>query len=267
MALGGPAFQVSAQRFYLVILLELASLSIRIGPEGIGRQRRYQLGISMKHNIHVHALILATLASTALLAQAQYTAYDLGPGFACGINNAGTIVGERDGRAFSYSCGLMTDLGGIGGSESCARSVNDAGVIVGNNSLGHAFSYSGGVMTDLGTLGGSWSVAYGINGAGSIVGTSLTSGGGRRAFSFSNGHMTDLGTMSGDDSFGFAINSWGTIVGASSVGDGQSHAFSFSNGQMTDLGTLGGPYSTAMGINDAGTIVGANSGDVPLSRL
>jgi len=47
----------------------------------------------MKPRTLIPSVILTTLASTALDARAQYTAYDLGPGYAWGINSAGTVVG------------------------------------------------------------------------------------------------------------------------------------------------------------------------------
>ena len=74
----------------------------------------------MKRVALIQSLVVATLGSTAPLAQAQYTAYDLGTlggsySVAYGINNAGTIVGNRttsDGvtHAFSPGGGVMTDL-------------------------------------------------------------------------------------------------------------------------------------------------------------
>ena len=58
----------------------------------------------------IPSLILATLASTALLAHAQYAAYHLGNFAAYGINNSGTIVGVNGANhAFSYSGGVTTD--------------------------------------------------------------------------------------------------------------------------------------------------------------
>jgi probable HAF family extracellular repeat protein len=97
------------------------------------------------------------------------------------INSAGTIVGvsyitgNTAQHAFSYSGGVMTNLGTLGGTFSTALGINTGGTIVGysnitGNSTQHAFSYSAGVMSDLGTLGGTFSTAVGINSAGTIVG-------------------------------------------------------------------------------------------------
>ena len=228
---------------------------------------------TMKHITLTTTLILATLAGTASLARASYTAYDLGTlggldSYAYGINGSGTIVGYSQigpfsYHAFSYSGGVMHDLGTLGGQNSYAWGINSSGTVVGlaETSIGdqHAFSYSGGVMTDLGTLGGFSSGANAINSS-TIVGVA-TSGGANHAFSYSGGVMHDLGTLGGTFSGANAINSSGTIVGDAGTSGGFQHAFSYSGGVMTDLepylasiGMTGLSFATAL--DDNGDIVG-----------
>ncbi len=143
-------------------------------------------------------------------------------------------------------------------------------------------------VVDLGTLGGNDSDARDINDAGQVVGTSRTTGGERRAFlnvpQDTNGDgqgdlwfadndgdgindlMIDLGTLGGDSSDAASVNGLGQVVGTSKTSSGASHAFLWEDqngngqsdaGEMIDLGTLGGPTSFASGINAFGQVVGA----------
>ena len=67
----------------------------------------------------------------------------------------------------------------------------------------------------IGTLGGNNSYANGINDAGQVVGYSATAGGVQHAFiTGPNGMgMRDLGTLGGTDSFAYGINDAGQVVG------------------------------------------------------
>ena len=184
------------------------------------------------------------------------------------------------------------DLGALGGQNSAAAGINDAGQVVGNadTSAGtsHAFIATNGKMTDLGTLpGGQYSSALGINNAGQVIGyaeVNSTStpvsgpheifpgypifGGGYHAVLYQQGQVTDLGTLGGANSVAMAINQSGQIVGTAETATGAQHAFLYQNGKMQDLGVLnsnwsqafwGVAYSQAYGINNAGAIVGESN--------
>jgi probable HAF family extracellular repeat protein len=216
----------------------------------------------MKNAFLLSAFVVATLASTRSLA--QYNAYDLGGGEALGINSYGTVVGYTESisvhHAFSYSDGVMTDLGApLGGSTSSAKSINNAGVVVGtsdcDNGYWHAFTYSGSQFTDLGVYSSLYSFGRGINDSGLIVGTVWTTGNKDHAAFYSSGHWTDLGTLGGNYSAAAAVNSSGTIVGWSDLSYG-THAFTYRDGVMTDLGTFGGSVSYGLDINNSGVVVG-----------
>lgn len=153
----------------------------------------------------------------------------------------------------------ITDLGTLGGAESHAFAINNAGDVVGaaltEAGERHAFLYSGGVMHDLGTLGGASSTAYAINDAGQVVGESETAAGETHAFLYTHGTMYDLGTLGGTFSQARAINSDGEVAGVATTADGLRHACLYHDGEVVDLDPLGAE-SAAYGINDEGDVVG-----------
>jgi probable HAF family extracellular repeat protein len=199
-----------------------------------------------------------------------------GVGNAQAINDNGVIAGTDQGSiAFSYSNGITTELGTLGGSTSYGHSINISGTIVGWSDLPagtseqHAFRYSAGTMTDLGTLGGLNSYAYGINNADTIVGTSwLTGNGGQHAFKWGGGYMNDLGSLNGNGgnySIAYAISQQGIIIGSSNTTSNSGFnddAIVYTFGSMYDLNSLvslpGVSLSAATAVNDYGQIV-ANS--------
>ena len=137
------------------------------------------------------------------------------------------------------------------------------------NFIGHAFLWKNGAMQDLGTLGGVNSSATWINEAGDVVGEADLTGSEvnflHHAFLWRSGKMIDLGAL-GSTSHAAAINSSGQVVGRSRLGDDPfselQHAFLWEKGgPMVDLNTLIGPNSPlelydGENINDAGWIAG-----------
>lgn len=158
-----------------------------------------------------------------------------------------------------------TELGTLSGPFSQARSINNAGNIVGEASVGdddihvHAFLYQDECMTDLGTFGGQFSYASAINNVGQITGHATFPGDlDAHAFIFVGGPMQDLGKLPGSGgSIGSAINDNGTVTGES-----REEVMIYRNGVMTDLNSVTPKdadlfkLEVAWDINDSGHIVG-----------
>jgi probable HAF family extracellular repeat protein len=112
---------------------------------------------------------------------------------------------------------------------------------------------------DLGTLGGDQSAALGLNDAGQVVGWARNAGGSIEAFVWSNGTMTSLGFLpGGTTSVARAINNHGQITGDAYVSPTNYHGFLYSNGVMTSIGTWGSAKSRPRAINDRGELAGSS---------
>lgn len=193
--------------------------------------------------------------------------------FAFGMNDRGGIVGIvespsdlRDTRAFSYEHGLLQILPSLGGKAAAARSVNQAGLIVGNAQTAtrqvHAASWKKGAVHDLGTLrGGNFSRAFAVNEHAAIVGEANTSLDGKsRAVIWSDDRIHSLGLLPGGSfSSAQAISNTGIAVGYADDARGETQAVRFENDRVQSLGTLGDQPSSALDINDAEEIVGAST--------
>ena len=210
---------------------------------------------------------------------AGYAIVDLGAltptsrSWAFAINDNGLVAGSStDSAGLSLfplawsAAGTMRLLPLLPGAMAGeAKGVNNAGVIVGYNTVGGSrratrWSRVSSAPQDIGTLGGVTADAYDINNKGMIVGMSTPTGGWWRAFAWTRaGGMIDLGILGGGAtgySFATAVNDAGAVAGYSTT-NSWIHAFYWSPSTgMIDLGTLGGMDSYALGINDKGMVVG-----------
>lgn len=213
------------------------------------------------------ALVPAMLAPLHSQAAPLYTVTALPSGFnSSDINNLGQIAGYTQDtpggatQAALYSGGVVTGLGGFGGSFGFARALNDAGQVIGTASTAsgefHSFLYSGGSLVDLGASAN----AQGINARGDVVGQ-LSIAGGYTGFLYRGGSVTRLGNLgTGDVATAWDINDHGKIVGESVLSPelhSPFHPFLYKHGRLIDLGTLAGRENNAARvINNAGRIAG-----------
>lgn len=198
-------------------------------------------GFSVAHDVNNSGLIvgggtsaLASLAEHAFKYDTQLRDIGVLPGTtlsqARAVNTTGVIVGRSWGstlsKAFRYQGTTMTDIGGLGGNDTQANDINDAGVIVGSSRTPsgqmHAFSYDGAVhdLTPLATF----ATALGINNRDEVVGSI-----GGQAFLISDGRFTYLNSLI-DPAQGWHlasahdINDQGQIVGVGTH-NGQNRTF------------------------------------------
>lgn len=196
-------------------------------------------------------------------------------GVLCGINESGQSIGwvntsaalddsKASFRALHYAAGKLRLLGTLGGKDSAAYGISNAGQIVGLSALQdgtrHAFVEADGKMTDLGVLpNGKYSVAYAVNAAGDVVGSSEENGRQwavawrKNAIRKLEQHKEAVGSQAR------AINDAGQIVGYIRTDENETHAFLYEKDKMTDIGTLGDEPSVANSINAKGIIVGASN--------
>lgn len=178
------------------------------------------------------------------------------------VAGTATVGTQARRRAYLYRDGAVSSLGTLGGHNSGANAINNAGQVVGYSTLPdgpeHAFFYQDGIMRDIGTLGAS-SRAADINERGQVVGDYADSAGRTHAFLYDNGSMRDIGNLGGDYAVATDIGNGGHVLGIATGADGVDHNFIYYNGIMTALPGGAQPIR-AFGINLMGDAVGSRTG-------
>ena len=163
------------------------------------------------------------------------------------------------------ACSDPIAVGSLGGGESLAWDINDAGQVVGEalteEGLSQAYLWDNGAMTGFGALDDqSNSVAWGVNDLGQVVGTSDSTKGPRTAMLWSGGVATDLGAAMGATGATVAwdISNAGQVVGQAALVPGFSKAFRWEQGvglvQFDGDSLYDG--TAFIGINESGVAVG-----------
>lgn len=238
---------------------------------------------NMNKTIAGMASALVALGMSTADAAPLYTVTDIGTlggtTLAMALNDTGQVVGSSqngDGQFHAVLSiqGAVQDLGTLGGLNSYAYDLNNAGTVVGgsnllggDNLMTHAFSYQNGTMTDIAPpIGAVRSWANGINDAGHVVGTTIDPnyGGDMTVFFVRNGSTqvmkSPLNGMYWADAQ--AINNLGVAVGSAGGSTGvYVHAFTYDvasgKSKATDISMPEQWYSNPSDINDHNIVVGA----------
>jgi hypothetical protein len=145
-----------------------------------------------------------------------------------------------------------------GASETGAKGINSAGVIVGYyNNLGlHGFVKSGNVFTSIDYPGSTATLIFGINDAMQMVGV-YQMGSVFHGFEDDAGVFTSFDFPGATDTRTNAINDGGTVVGNYSVNDNVHAGYQLALSSYTSFMYPGAQLTFGGGINDTGQIVGS----------
>lgn len=178
-------------------------------------------------------------------------------------NAAGQVVGAVSGGSsggyFRYANGVMSVLPGF--DNYGYISINQAGDIAGQNSLGQILLYRGGTVANLGSFGRASATSSAINNAGAIVGyVNDSSGANRRGFVWKDGVATIIQPLAGNYSDALDINDSGDVVGLTSIASDPNGRYVYvrRNGVTTNTGILEYNASGRYGINNVGHVVAPN---------
>lgn len=181
-----------------------------------------------------------------------------GSTIAGGINNAGEVVGyvRLSGPGYLLTADKFTMIG-IAGDVTFPFDINDVGEIVGTYGRS-GFLLGGGVFTRIDFPSATFTGARSINDAGQILGIYSDPRNGLHGFLLSEGVFTTIDFPEAKSTAASGINNAGQIVGSYSDVNGVSHGFLLSGGVFTTIDFPGALNSYAAGLNNTGHIVGGS---------
>lgn len=193
---------------------------------------------------------------------------------AASVNNLGVVVGSHrvaDGsRGFAWTeKDGARDLGSLGGAQTGATGINDAGWVAGSSlRAGSLYGVAvvvspAGEMRSIGDPEAIFSFATDINAQGVVVGRFSRLPGNFDGFRWSSTEgFRPLAGLPGGYTEVRAVSDRGEMVGFSSLSasDVTSRAVAWSAaGTLRVLPTLGGGYASAQDVNNRGQVVGISS--------
>jgi probable HAF family extracellular repeat protein len=235
-----------------------------------------------------HLFPLIATACIGLAARGEYAVVDLGV-----LTNTATGTSRSVGgvnamlqvalttaadptayHAYRWAGGAALDLGTLGGTQSFAAGINDAGQVVGRSTnaggVTQAFLWTPGGTDGVATnpqmkalYSANVSQASGVNASGQVVGYVRVSSGPvndfDRAFLYTGGAIVQVPLPDGGftHSYAYAVNDGGKVVGEVYTKQGRlGQGFVYDGNASTLIGDLGAVSSTPLAINNGGRIVG-----------
>jgi probable HAF family extracellular repeat protein len=281
--LGAPPGHPDA--FVQAVAVNASGAAVAIGSEGVGtntprqqafvwrKSKKTALAYRGSHFIEPSAIdgagnVIGHVGNTAVLWR-KGVPTALGRFQPNGMSGSGAFVvgqGFRSGdpHAFAWENGTLTDLPGLGGTETRANAVSDSGTIVGQSALpsgvDHAVVWHAGVATDLGSIGNLDSYATLLGRDGTIFGFASTHvGNARNVLEWKRGRLIVLGRFGAGGARPVAVSAHGDLLVQTETADQNAIGLRLLRDGKTiriTVPALGRQTLWAVGLDDEDDVVG-----------